>query len=503
MHFLGIPTTRAGTCITSDSKVIRDIFYDNHPKEEYCSIVLRIAPTFIRFGSFEIFKTLDPITGRVGPSVGRYEILYSLLDYVIETFYPEIHFNSNDLIQKYSAFFKEVVLRTARLVALWQCVGFCHGVLNTDNMSILGLTIDYGPFGFLDTYDPNHVCNASDGGGRYTYIKQPEICLWNLKKFAEAIQHVLPLDVSAPLLELYEEEFKKTYMNKMRSKIGLIATECPEDENLVQELFDTMEKSGADFTNTFLCFLIVDASDADKLQNSLNMAKEKVIENCYPVEVLLNTCRPNLNSAQLQIIIAIANSNPEMIEQLGRSDLTIKRVLSQLEKTKTLKDMTEESKSENDRHIWTEWLNKYRLRLEKDLKAYNGDATNYNSERLNVMRTNNPRFILRNYIAQKAIEKAENGDFSSVRKLVEILENPYDQCYTKAINEAAANAQNEEDFCPTAKISTMASQCHDVYDKPPMTYFCRYILRQEIMSSRRYFLYDRNICKTSYGGMFT
>ncbi|GFR27508.1 protein adenylyltransferase SelO-1, mitochondrial [Trichonephila clavata] len=161
MHFLGIPTTRAGTCITSDSKVIRDIFYDNHPKEEYCSIVLRIAPTFIRFGSFEIFKTLDPITGRVGPSVGRYEILYSLLDYVIETFYPEIHVKSNDLIQKYSAFFEEVVLRTARLVALWQCVGFCHGVLNTDNMSILGLTIDYGPFGFLDIYDPNHVCNAS------------------------------------------------------------------------------------------------------------------------------------------------------------------------------------------------------------------------------------------------------------------------------------------------------------------------------------------------------
>ncbi|GFY49031.1 protein adenylyltransferase SelO, mitochondrial [Trichonephila inaurata madagascariensis] len=491
MHFLGIPTTRAGTCITSDFKVIRDIFYDNHPKEEYCSIVLRIAPTFIRFGSFEIFKTLDPITGRVGPSVGRYEILYSLLDYVIETFYPEIHVNSNDLIQKYCAFFKEVVLRTARLVALWQCVGFCHGVLNTDNMSILGLTLDYGPFGFLDIYDPNYACNASDEEGRYSYIKQPEICLWNLKKLAEAIQHALPLDVSAPLLELYEEEFKKTYMNKMRSKIGLIATECPEDENLVQELFDTMEKSGADFTNTFLCFLIVDASNADKLQNSLNMAKEKVIENCYPVEALLNTCRPNLSCAQMQIFLAIANSNPELIEQSGRAGLQLKRVLSQLEKAKTLKDMTEESKSENDKHIWTEWLNKYRQRLEKDLKAYNGDATSYNSERLNLMKANNPRFILRNYIAKEAIEKAENGDFSSVRKLVEILEKPYDQCYTKA---------NEADFCPTAKISTMTSQGHDAYDKPPMTYFFRYIHRQEIMSSRRYFLYDRNICKTRYGG---
>ncbi|GFS38767.1 protein adenylyltransferase SelO, mitochondrial [Nephila pilipes] len=452
MHFLGIPTTRAGTCITSDSKVIRDIFYDNHPKEEFCSIVLRIAPTFIRFGSFEIFKTLDPTTGRVGPSVGRHEILYSLLDYVIETFYAEIHNSSSDPIQKYSAFFKEVVLSTARLVALWQCVGFCHGVLNTDNMSILGLTIDYGPFGFLDIYDPNHVCNASDEGGRYSYIKQPEICLWNLKKFAEAIQHALPLDVSAPLLELYEEEFRVTYLKKMRSKIGLIATECSEDENLVQELFDTMEKSGADFTNTFLCFLIIDASDTNKLQNSLSVAKEKILENCYSLEVLLNTCQPNISSVQQQMFLAIANSNPDIIEQLGRAGLTFKRILSQIEKAKTLENMTEESKSENDRHIWTEWLNKYKLRLEQDFKAFNGDAVNYNNERINVMKSSNPRFILRNYIAQEAIEKAENGDFSSVRKLVELLENPYDQCYSETINEASANVQSEEDPCSSTNL---------------------------------------------------
>ncbi|GFQ91979.1 protein adenylyltransferase SelO, mitochondrial, partial [Trichonephila clavata] len=367
-------------------------------------------------------------------------------------------------------------------VEAFAAVWSCNGIVSIQRVN-LSITVRRYLY-------PGHI----DDGGRYTYIKQPEICLWNLKKFAEAIQHALPLDVSAPLLELYEEEFKKTYMNKMRSKIGLIATECPEDENLVQELFDTMEKSGADFTNTFLCFLIVDASDADKLQSSLNMAKEKIIENCYPVEDLLNTCRPNLNSAQLQTFIAIANSNPEIIEQLGRAGLTIKRVLSQLEKTKNLEDMTEESKFENDRHIWTEWLNKYRQRLGKDLKAYNGDATSYNWERLNIMKTNNPRFILRNYIAQEAIEKAENGDFFAVRKLVEILENPYDQCYTKAINEEAANVQSEEDFCPTAKICTVASR---------LTYFYRYIFRQEMMSSRRYFLYDRNICKSRYGRMFT
>ncbi|GIY87104.1 protein adenylyltransferase SelO, mitochondrial [Caerostris darwini] len=448
MHFLGLPTTRAGTCITSDSKVIRDIFYDNRPKEEFCSIVLRIAPSFIRFGSFEIFKTLDQITGRVGPSVGRHEILYSLLDYVIETFYPEIHKNSNSQLHKYTDFYKEVVLRTARLVALWQCVGFCHGVLNTDNMSILGLTIDYGPFGFLDMYDPNHVCNGSDDGGRYTFIKQPEICFWNLRKFAEAIQQALPLDISAQLLEIYEEEFKTAYQNQMRKKLGLMTTQ-PEDENFIQELFDTMEKSGADFTNTFLCFSLVDVSDVDKFLISLNVTKEKIIENCYSLEVLLNTCDPNLSPAQLQTFLAIASANPEIIEQLGRAGIAIKRVLSQLEKAESLKSMTEESKNQNDKLIWTEWLNKYKARIEKDMQSYDGDAANYYKNRLEIMKANNPRFILRNYIAQEAIEKAENGDYAAVQKLVKILENPYDQSYIEAINQDSANAQTKEDICPS------------------------------------------------------
>ncbi|CAL1264867.1 unnamed protein product [Larinioides sclopetarius] len=473
MHFLGVPTTRAGTCITSDSKVVRDIFYDNHPKEEFCTIVLRIAPSFIRFGSFEIFKTVDPITGRVGPSVGRYEILHSLLDYVIETFYPEIHQNSSDQIQKYSAFFKEVVLCTARLVALWQSVGFCHGVLNTDNMSILGLTIDYGPFGFLDMYDPNHICNASDDGGRYTFIKQPEICLWNLQKLAEAIQHALPLDVSTPILEFYEEEFQKTYISKMRSKLGLIATVDSEDEKLVQELLNTMENSGADFTNTFLSLLLVDTSDMDKLSSSFDLAKQKIIENCYPLEVLLSTCQPNLNPAQLQTFLAIANSNPEFIDQLGRAGLAIKRVLSQLQKAKDLEGMTEESKIVNDRQIWDKWLIKYKMRLVKDKEAYTGDATNYNKERIDVMKTNNPRFILRNYITQEAIEKAENGDYSSVRRLVKLLEKPYDQCYTEAINQISVNMPTEEDSSPATKSSKVSndSLCHDIYDKPPSSAF--------------------------------
>jgi uncharacterized protein YdiU (UPF0061 family) len=158
MHHLGIPTTRAGTCVTSNTKVIRDIFYSGNPIHEKATVVLRIAPSFIRFGSFEIFKTMDPQTGRRGPSLGRRDMLETLTQYVIKTIYPQIWESfSGDLENAYLEFYKEVVLRTARLVAKWQSVGWCHGVLNTDNMSIVGVTIDYGPYGFMDAFDPGYI----------------------------------------------------------------------------------------------------------------------------------------------------------------------------------------------------------------------------------------------------------------------------------------------------------------------------------------------------------
>lgn len=184
MHFLGVPTTRAGTCVVSDSTVIRDIFYDGNPKLERCAVVLRIAQTFIRFGSFEIFIGRDRLTSGRGPSYGRIDIMTKLMDYVCDTFYPEIANSSTERKEVYEKVFEEIVKRTARLVALWQCYGFVHGlvnslfsyfnnqninlfsVLNTDNMSIYGLTIDYGPFGFLDRYDPDFIFNSS---GKFRY----------------------------------------------------------------------------------------------------------------------------------------------------------------------------------------------------------------------------------------------------------------------------------------------------------------------------------------------
>nr|XP_055184434.1 protein adenylyltransferase SelO, mitochondrial isoform X2 [Nyctereutes procyonoides] len=260
MFHLGIPTTRAGACVTSQSTVVRDVFYDGNPKYEKCTVVLRIASTFLRFGSFEIFKPADEHTGREGPSVGRNDIRVQMLDYVIGTFYPEIQAtHAEDRVQRNAAFFREVTRRTAWMVAEWQCVGFCHGVLNTDNMSIVGLTIDYGPFGFLDRYDPDHVCNASDNAGRYTYSKQPEVCKWNLQKLLEALEPELPRELGEAILaEEFDSEFHRHYLQKMRRKLGLVRKELDDDGALVAKLLETMHLTA--FLNSLPSVVVGDSS---------------------------------------------------------------------------------------------------------------------------------------------------------------------------------------------------------------------------------------------------
>lgn len=175
MHFLGVPTTRAGTIVSSDTRIARDPYYDGNVLHERAAIITRIAPSFIRFGSFEISKKTDRFTGRAGPNASAPDrglgILRRLADHVCQHLYPDVtvplaEHDAASGTQRfgaaaYTAMFREVAKRTARLAAAWQSVGFCHGVLNTDNMSMLGLTIDYGPFGFMDRYDPGFVCNAS------------------------------------------------------------------------------------------------------------------------------------------------------------------------------------------------------------------------------------------------------------------------------------------------------------------------------------------------------
>uniref|UniRef100_H2Y534 Selenoprotein O n=1 Tax=Ciona savignyi TaxID=51511 RepID=H2Y534_CIOSA len=349
MFHLGIPTTRAGTVIVSDDQVVRDIFYDGKAKMENCAVVLRIAPTFLRFGSFEIFKP--------GPSDRMHEILPQMLDYCLENLFPEIP-TSIPKSQQYLELYKEVCIKTAKLVAKWQCVGFCHGVLNTDNMSLLGLTIDYGPFGFMDYFDPNFQCNNSDNQGRYVYKAQPEICHWNLKKFAEAIKESVDLEDSLKVLETFFPVYKKEHFMGMSKKLGF-SVSFNDDENLIESFLQTMQDTFSDFTNSFR----------------------------------------NLNKL----------SWPGLENHAQTFDATLESLLEVTNKEK-----------------WKSWLEKYVCRLKKE----SDNAENLlvlDTQRKYLMDGANPKYILRNYIAQNAIELAENGDFSEVRNVLHRLENPFEK----------------------------------------------------------------------------
>ncbi|XP_056429717.1 protein adenylyltransferase SelO, mitochondrial isoform X2 [Hyla sarda] len=422
MFHLGIPTTRAASCVTSDSTVIRDIFYDGHPKMEKCTIVLRVAPTFLRFGSFEIFKPMDDLTERQGPSVNRNDIRIQMLDYVITTFYPDIQEKyAENKTERNAAFFRELTNRTARLVAEWQCVGFCHGVLNTDNMSIVGVTIDYGPFGFLDRYDPAHICNGSDNGGRYAYDKQPRICKWNLGKLAEALVPELPFDISQKIVEEeYYVEFHRHYLQKMRKKLGLIQLELEEDSKLISEFLDSMNHTGSDFTNTFRILSKFSGKD-DDIDGFLDL----IIEQCASMEELKVAFKPRMNPRQLSTILMLAQSNP-MLFALIESQNNISQELERIEKYEKLMQASAEDQIKDYKNTWKEWLQKYSARIKKE-EENAGDGGNFLAKRQKIMNSNNPKHILRNYIAQNAINAAEKGDFTEVRRVLTMLENPYEE----------------------------------------------------------------------------
>eukprot|EP00062_Callorhinchus_milii_P006756 gi/632947628/ref/XP_007889143.1/ PREDICTED: selenoprotein O [Callorhinchus milii] len=443
MFHLGIPTTRAGTCVTSDTKVLRDVFYDGNSKHENCTIILRIAPTFLRFGSFEILKPEDELTGRQGPSSNRNDIRIQMLDYVIGTFYPETQqAHPENQVQRNAAFFREVTQRTARLVAEWQCVGFCHGVLNTDNMSIMGLTIDYGPFGFMDRFDPSYICNASDNRGRYAYNQQPEICKWNLGKLAEVLVPELPLKDSQSIIdEEYDTEFQRHYLQKMRKKLGLLQCEQEDDDKLVSELLDIMYRTGADFTNVFRVlsgFPIPGVSASFTLSDFL----EKLIEQSSSLEELKLAFTPRMDPRQLSILLMLSQSNPQLFEVIGSKE-GIAKELDLIERSSKLQQATAEDIHSNNAKVWTEWLQKYSSRLATEAEGVD-DVDEQNAERVKVMNLNNPKFILRNYIAQNAIEAAEKGDFSEVRRVLTLLESPYseDSCLEEeTLQDAAATVQ--------------------------------------------------------------
>ena len=322
---LGIPTTRALCMVGSPLPVRRE-------EVETAAMVTRVSPSFIRFGHFEHFAHTEPDT----------DALRSLADFVIDHHLPGLR----DDPAPYAALLEAVTRRTAELMADWQAVGFCHGVMNTDNMSILGLTIDYGPFGFLDAFDPGHVCNHSDHSGRYAYARQPNVAYWNLHALATAL---LPLignqDAALAALESYKAAFADALLSRMRAKLGLAAAAEEGDAELVDGLLQRMAADRADFTITFrrLC----DFSTADGADNS------------------------------------------------ALRDLFI------------------------DREAIDTWTRQYADRLRREASA--------DAERAARMRRTNPRYVLRNHLAEQAIRTAREGDFTETQRLLKVLGRPYDE----------------------------------------------------------------------------
>lgn len=338
MHHLGVPTTRALCLVGTGETVVRDMFYDGHPQDEPGAIVCRVAPSFLRFGHFEL-----------PASRGDTDLLRRLADFAIARDFPELEGEGEAL---YAAWFAEVCERTARMVAGWMRVGFVHGVLNTDNMSILGLTIDYGPYGWIDDYDPDWTPNTTDAHGRrYRFGWQPKIAHWNLSRFAHALA---PLFASVePLqagLDRYAEAYTEADRDNIARKLGL--AECRDsDVAIIRELHTLMQDGEADMTILF-------RSLADIDQDSPNV--QPLAEAFYDEEKRLRS------EAPLQA-----------------------------------------------------WLSAYAARLRDDpLSA---------TERRMRMNAANPKYVLRNYLAQQAIDRAEQGDESGIAELLEVMRRPYEE----------------------------------------------------------------------------
>lgn len=236
MFGLGIPTTRALSLVTTGETVVRDMFYDGNPKDEDSAIVCRVAPSFIRFGNFEILTAQNEI-----------ENLKKLAHFTIENYFSEFDLNSKDVYQNW---FNEICIRTAKLISQWQGVGFVHGVMNTDNMSILGLTIDYGPYGWLDTFEPGWTPNTTDFREyRYRYENQPNIALWNLSRLAWALS---PLKIDPEVgLKLYKKSFTFEYEKSLKSKLGLLGLSDEDLKLVVSQLFRLLQIDPVDPTLFF------------------------------------------------------------------------------------------------------------------------------------------------------------------------------------------------------------------------------------------------------------
>ena len=323
MHALGIPSSRALCIVGSDEPVRRE-------RVETAAALVRMSESHVRFGTFEVFYY------RRQP-----ERIRELADYVIANHFPELATTAAD---KYRGFLIDVARRTARVIAKWQAVGFAHGVMNTDNMSVLGLTLDYGPFGFLDDYQAGFICNHSDYSGRYAFDQQPAVGLWNASRLAQTLVNLITVEEATAALDVYQPAFAEHYGELMRAKLGF-ATEADGDAELLLSLLGLLEANGVDYTNFF--------------------------------------------------------------RRLGNFTTTV-----EAHRHDQLRDMFV------DPAAFDAWAARYRQRL---LAESSEDAA-----RKSRMDAVNPKYVLRNYLAQNAITAAvERRDYTEIERLLDVLRSPF------------------------------------------------------------------------------
>ena len=341
MYHLGVPTTRALSLTLTGEQVMRDMLYDGNPALEPGAVVCRVAPSFTRFGHFQMLAAR-----------GEFELLRGFLEFTLRNDFP--HIKGTDDKARYLAWFVDVSERTAQMVVEWMRVGFVHGVMNTDNMSVLGLTIDYGPYGWLEDYDPDWTPNTTDAAGRrYRFGHQPSIALWNLLQLANAIY---PLVEEVEPLEAVLKEFEAMYVGRWRrmmaDKLGLVSFDASTDTALLRELDEILQLVETDMTVFYRRLAILDANGDATIDG--------LMDAYYQPQALTDDIRGRTNR----------------------------------------------------------WLGDYLARLRLD----NVDP----SRRRAQMNAVNPKYVLRNYLAQLAIDKAEAGDYTMIAELLDVLRRPYD-----------------------------------------------------------------------------
>ncbi|KRX02170.1 hypothetical protein PPERSA_06365 [Pseudocohnilembus persalinus] len=437
MHYLGIPTTRAASLIVTDDLCQRDKLYTGNVIQERCAVVLRLSPTFLRFGSFQVCLTEEY---NPGPSAMlEKEMIPKLLDYTIKYHYNHIWEQYKEVNQSekyedkqkmYAQFYYELVKKTAELVAKWQSVGFVHGVLNTDNMSVLGLTIDYGPFEFIDHFNKQHISNHSDKTGRYCYEQQPEVCKWNLSKLAEALHPILSVQDSKTILnQNYEKYFNQEYMRLFRRKLGL-QTDMDKDINLIDYLFEIMDENMSEFTNTFLLLNEIELKENEKEKDEQIQQYVKKLNELSPQkEYLLEKKKPIAGLNQLFALQKIGIQQPEQLELYGLDLDFVEKQILKAQAYEELKDLEQQQLDTVFKENWEQWLSKYYERIEEDkdniIDKKQLSLKEFNENRKKIMENQNPKIILKNYIAEEIIKDVEKNDFKSLNQLLSLLEKPF------------------------------------------------------------------------------